>query len=94
MSPEDHAAAKAVVQEQVDQWLELFDDDMQPLAGAVIPPQVQKWKEAHEREKRVAAWLRRWGPVALAAVGLGACAAVARAYGWPAVAGAAHSAEL
>lgn len=56
----EHAEAKAVVQEQVEEWLSLFDDDMNPKPGAVIPPQVHKWKETHEREKKVAAWLARW----------------------------------
>jgi hypothetical protein len=56
----EHAEAKAVVQEQVEEWLDLFDEDMNPKPGAVIPPQVQQWKASHEREKRVGAWLRLW----------------------------------
>ena len=34
----DHAEAKGVVQQQVEEWLDLFDDDMNPKPGAVIPP--------------------------------------------------------
>jgi hypothetical protein len=38
----EHAEAKAVVREQVDEWLALFDDDMRPKKGAVIPPHVSR----------------------------------------------------
>ena len=38
----EHAEAKTVVREQVDEWLALFDDDMRPKKGAVIPPHVSR----------------------------------------------------
>eukprot|EP01047_Picozoa_sp_COSAG01_P001947 COSAG01_NODE_48_length_31904_cov_21.696997_31_plen_95_part_00 len=72
-----HNEARAVVQEQIDEWLELFDDNMEPKPGVTVPPQVQRWKEAMEREQRAAAWIQRWGASlkAMAAVGIAVCAA-------------------
>jgi hypothetical protein len=47
----DHDAAKEMVNEQVNGWLDLFDDDMKPKPGTTIPANVLALLAKFEQDK-------------------------------------------